>query len=197
MAETNVVELTVERRALVEKRKAEHGPQRQDGGKVLVLIISRADVRVTNSVEGFNRTIENYETLLRETYGAENVIILGAGYETFPGRTPKKENESKYLDDLDFSEIKFLVQKEFATLIRSVTRAKYDQIHIVGHGDPLYGLLFYSAAPVGFNVEKAEGAGLNIPENWPLNPGGKILLVGCGANGGRLKDFLEYYDTLS
>ena len=194
MAEGIKFQFAVNARALVEKRKAEHGPQRQDGGKVLVLLISRADVRVTSSVEGFNRTVENYEILLQDTYGAENVTVLGAGYETFPEREPRTEGERKYLESLDFSEIKFLVQAEFAKLIRSISGEEYDQIHIVGHSDPLWGLLFYNTPLVGFKEEKAMSARLDKPGNWPLNPGGKILLVGCGANGGRLKGFLEDYE---
>lgn len=207
MAEGEKFQFAVNARALVEKRKAEHGPQRQNGDKVLVLLISRADVRVTSSVEGFNRTVENYEVLLQDTYGVENVTLRGAGYETFPEEETDNPRKRAYKKSLNFSDKKFLTQHEFTKLVRSFSGEKYDQIHIVGHGDPKLGLLFFGGRDlygeinpaVGFEKTAAERAGLNKPENWPLNPGCKIALMGCGTAAGDFGDFLAdpYYGIVN
>jgi len=196
------VELTIDEREQLAAVKAKNGARRQNGAKILVLVVARADFRHDDSLEGFNRTVTDYEVLLQDTYGAENVTLRGAGYETFPGLEPRSESMEKYLKGLDFSGDKFLYQYEFAMLIRSISREKYDQIHIVGHGDPDVGLLFFGGrdlrgdiyAAVGFDEAKAKRAGLNKSENWPMNPGCKIALMACGSAAGDFAGFLTNPD---
>ncbi|NIT36768.1 MAG: hypothetical protein GTN49_09745 [candidate division Zixibacteria bacterium] len=198
--------LTIEEGEVLAAVKAKNGARRQNGAKILVLVVARADFRHDDphddSIKGFNRTVTDYEVLLQDTYGAENVTLRGAGYETFPGLEPRSKGMAKYLQRLDFSGDKFLYQYEFAMLIRSISREKYDQIHIVGHGDPDVGLLFFGGrdlrgdiyAAVGFDEAKAKRAGLNKSENWPMNPGCKIALMACGSAAGDFAGFLTNPD---
>jgi hypothetical protein len=195
-------ELTVDARRALAEIKEKNAAQRQDGGKILVLVVSRADFRRDDSLEGFNRTVTEYEVLLQDTYGAENVTLHGAGYETFPEEETDDAKKRAYKESLNFSEYKFLTQYEFTKLIRSFSGEKYDQIHIVGHGDPDLGLLFFGGRnlfgeinpAVGFEMARAERAGLNEPKNWPLNPGCKIVLMGCGSAAGDFGSFLTNPD---
>jgi hypothetical protein len=188
-------ELTVDEEAFLSAVKTKHGAKRIEGGKILVVVVSR-------SGKGFNETVIGYEMLLQDTYGPDNVTIRGAGHVTIPP-PPREDEESvskkAFRKSLDFSRRKFLAQREFSTLIRAIDsgREKYNQIHIIGHGDPEYGLLFLKkfedsgeVTTEPFSTEKAEKARLQEPENWPLELGCRIILIGCGSDAGDFMDFL-------
>ena len=188
-------ELTTEEEAFLSAVKTKHGAKRIEGGKVLVIVVSR-------SGEGFNETVKSYEMLLQDTYGAENVTIRGAGHVTFQPPPPGEEesvSKKAFRESLDFYGRRFLAQREFSKLIRAIdsTEEKYSQIHIVGHGDPEYGLLFLKKREASgelttepFSIEKAEKARLQEPENWPLESDCKIILIGCGSAAGDFMFFL-------
>ncbi len=189
-------ELAADEKEELARLKAEHGTRPINGANILFLVISRTG-------EGFNETVENYESLLKDTYGAGNVRSCGAGYETIPARGDLSEGERSYIERLNYSRKTFLTQAKFAELIRAIGggEEKYDQIHIIGHGDHELGLLFFGGRdlsgelkkPLGFDWEKAKRARLHRPENWPLNPGAKILLLGCGSAAGLFEGFLEFF----
>jgi len=158
-------------------------------------------------------SIENYELLLKNTFGESNVTFIGAGYQRRFNLGPMAyEGE-------DFTGRKHLTQEEFEELIafekymeNTFGRAQYNQIHIISHGDDespdpdKVGLLFLGGFEddekkipqkdiegkinrVGFNPTKANK--INDRSFWPIAAGGKLLLLGCNTAFGVLPDFLS------
>jgi hypothetical protein len=171
-------------------------PAHVDGVKVLVVVVSR--------FPPINEDIENYELLLKATYGRggligepdPNVKMQGGGYPTavpFAGTIYRGESHIEH---------NRISQEEMADIIfgEAFHAGDYDQIHIVGHGDQLggkRGMLFY---PV-YNKEKgwrrskgfdkSEAGKLSYKHCWPLKTGGKVLLIGCKVDLGGFKEFVE------
>jgi hypothetical protein len=158
-------------------------------------------------------SIENYELLLKNTFGERNVTFIGVGYQRRFNLGPMAyEGE-------DFTGRKHLTQEEFEELIdfekymeNTFGGAKYSQIHIISHGDAespdpkKAGLLFLGGFEddekkipqkdiegkinrVGFNPDKATK--INDRNWWPIATGGKLLLLGCNTAFGVFPNFLS------
>lgn len=166
-------------------------PAHVDGVSVLMVVVSRSG--------GIAEHVENYELLLKATYGDggwigkgyvgeqdPNVKIQGPGFPTFI------EFYGKYVRGVNYVRDDRIDEAEMAKIIygEAVLGGGYDQIHIVGHGSGKYGMLFYRREDNGERVTKGR---VFIKENamilskyhsWPLNPGGKVILVGCQVDRG-------------
>ena len=190
LAGTPTEEETVWRRDLA--------PAHVEGVQVLMVVISRHGA-IANSVE-------NYELLLKATYGDggwigkgyvgeqdPNVKIQGAGFPSFV------EFKRKLVKGKPHTRDENIGQEELSKIIyaEAVLAGEYDQIHIVGHGSRITGLWFYpitdeetgQRSPVPFDEEKT--IILCKYHSWPLKPGGRVLLVGCDADKGDFKAYIE------
>jgi hypothetical protein len=167
-------------------------PAHVDGVNVLMVIVSRHGIIAEH--------VENYELLLKATYGDggwigkgyvgqqdPNVKIQGPGFPTFIEFYGKYVRGANYVrnDRIDEAEMAKIIYGE------AVLGGGYDQIHIVGHGDDAgkYGMLFYPLNEEGkrgrgFEFNKEKAMILCKQHSWPLNPGGKVLLVGCQVDRG-------------
>jgi hypothetical protein len=175
-------------------------PAHVEGVSVLMVVVSRQEP-VANSVE-------NYELLLKATYGDggwigkgyvgeqdPNVKIQGPGSPTF------LEFYGKYVRGVDYVGNDRIDEAELAKIIygEAVLAGGYDQIHIVGHGDLAgkYGMLFYrlddkgERAQKGREFDKEKAMILSKYHSWPLNAGGKVLLVGCHTDRGAFYEFVS------
>lgn len=172
-------------------------PAHVEGVKVLMVIVSRHGSIADD--------VENYELLLKATYGTggwigkgyvgeqdPNVKIQGPGFPTFIkfyGKYVWRENYARE-DRIDEAELAKIIYGE------AVLAVGYDQIHIVGHGDPRCGMLFYPLNENGnrggaFKFQKEKAMILYKYHSWPLNPGGKVLLVGCHVDRGPFYEFVK------
>jgi hypothetical protein len=177
--------------------RTEFAPAHVDGVKVLMVIVSRF------GTDG--NSVENYELLLKATYGDggwigkgyvgaqdPNVKIQGPGYPTFVEFYGKHVRGVNYVRDdrIDEAELAKIIYGE------AVLAGGYDQIHIVGHGSEAYGMLFYPLNEKGKRVEfghkfqKKKAMILCKYHSWPLNAGGKVLLVGCHTDRGPFYEFI-------
>jgi hypothetical protein len=180
-----------------ERWKLKYAPAHVDGVSVLLLIVSYWGT--------FKTDVENYELLLKATYGEctllgepdPNVKVQGPGTFTmvdFLGTIQWGEN---------FVRTDRIGQEEMTKIIygEAVLGQEYDEIHIIGHGDDKGkgGMLFYPPDDEGkrpgddsgqfFNKEKS--LILCKQHSWPLKPRGKVLLLGCDVHVGGFKEFIE------
>jgi hypothetical protein len=172
--------------------KAAYLPTPVEGVDVLVIVVSTDPV--------FQGHIDAYVKLLRATYGENNVKIQGCGVEgVYRGYTAGLQEARQEVEGLWYALRDFLSEDEFATLLNIYASAgeSYDQIHVIGHGDPEKGLLFRKGVRIGtdvstksgFDVSKARGISQGFP--WPIKPGADVVLAGCDTHKGGLKDFIE------
>jgi len=169
-----------------------YGPEPVEGKNVLVIIVSTDEV--------LQNHIDAYEMLLRATYGENNVKVQGCGEERiYRGYSAGPQEARQPVKDLWFATRDFLSVEEFATLLNIYAFAgeSYDQIHVVGHGDPDKGLLFRTGVriPTGASVKGPfdEAKAGDISENfqWPIKSGAKVVLVGCDAHKSGMKAYIE------
>lgn len=175
-------------------------PAHVDGVNVLMVIVSRHGSIADD--------VENYELLLKATYGDggwigkgyvgeqdPNVKIQGPGFPTFIEFYGKYRRGKRHTRDDRIGEA------ELAKIIygEAVLGGGYDQIHIVGHGheDGIFGTLFYpldeegERPTLGYKFRKEEATILCKYHSWPLNPGGKVFLVGCFVDRGPFYEFVK------
>ena len=176
----------------IEAEKAKYLPKPIEGVDVLVIIIS--------TDAGLQGHIDWYLELLRATYGEGNVKVQGCGQEeVYRGYSRGGQEARQPVEDLWFVLRDFLTVEELATLLNIYAFAdeRYDQIHLVGHGDPDKGLLFRTGVKTGTDVSVAgpfdETKAGNISQSfqWPIKPGALVVLIGCEVYKGGLRSFIE------
>lgn len=167
-------------------------PTPMKGVDVLVIVVSTDVVLQVH--------IDAYLKLLRATYGEGNVKVQGCGEEeVYRGYSPGPQEGRQSVEGLWYATRDYVSEEEFATLLNIYAFAgeSYDQIHVVGHGDPGKGLLFRKGVRVGTGVSvKGPFDGKKAGEiseyfQWPIKPGAKVVLVGCDAHKGGMKRFVE------
>jgi hypothetical protein len=170
-------------------------PLRIEGIKALVIILSKA----TSDAD--------YIRLLEATYGEDNVDVYGCGYkvleyvgygERVKQLTPPYPGAQVLGPIVDYTAYDYLSLNEFGYIVRVISEAggNYDQVHVLGHGDPFAGLIvrkgrFVEGVPsecekvTGEMLEKALG-----DVQWPLNtPGAWVVLAGCDTLAGVLPGY--------
>jgi hypothetical protein len=160
-------------------------PLRIEGVKALVIILSEANAN------------PDYVRLLEATYGEDNVDVYGCGYkvleyvgyaERVKQLMPPYPGAQVIAPIVDYNAYDYLSLNEFGYIVRVISEAggRYDQVHVLGHGDPFAGLIvrkgrFVEGIPsepekvTGEMLERAFG-----DVQWPLNsPGAWVVLAGC------------------
>jgi len=179
------------------------------GVRILVLVVGNYR---TPASPNYKRTIDNYRLLLNNTFGATNVVFAGTGFQR------KRKVLTVDVEGEDFKGRKHLTLEEVESIIAfentlgMLGERKYDQIHFISHGGPdpegkQLGMLFLKGFedpeekthPIRNEKEeiwrtgfdKAEADIMNDRSKWPINAGGKILLLGCNTAFGAFPGFLE------
>lgn len=187
---------------------------------VRVFVLAVANFPDPNGVD-YKAAIEYYGLLLNNTFGENNVVYTGTGFQ----RKKKAqyfgsfyEDHTVYTKGEDFTGRKHLTQEELESIIAfentlgMLGESKYDQIHFIGHGDAespdpdKVGMLFLKGFKdpeektqplkdaegkiwrTGFDEGKADI--MKDRSKWPINAGGKILLLGCDTAFGVFPGFL-------
>ncbi len=156
--------------------------------------------------EVFGDVIDRYITLIESTY-PEGIIEK---YGVQPG-----DPEEKWLTQNEFFNAVSNGKWRLASL-KTLKRGYekyfdlhpeaygYDQIHILGHGGPLTGLLFARETGLGWaSFAETEDMG-NASDIFPLNPAGKVIIAVCQAKYGTMEKWMgenlhhyrDEYDTL-
>ena len=171
-------------------------PPRIEGVKALVIILSEASANA------------DYIRLLKATYGEDNVDVYGCGYGGYvvygkgTGQiSPAYAEPQRAGQRKDFTGYDYLSLYEFGRIVRSISEAggNYDQVHVLGHGDPTTGLIarksrFIEGVPsvpdhvTGEMVEEALGDVM-----WPLTPAARIILAGCDTHEGVLPAYFAAF----
>jgi hypothetical protein len=164
-------------------------PPRIEGVEVLVVIVSEASAN------------SDYILLLKATYGEDNVDVYGCGYKGGISygkgagqKSPAYPEVQRGGHRLDYTGYDYLSLYEFARIVRYISGAggDYDQVHILGHGDPASGLLVRKgrfvqgvpSSPERVSREMLEDALGDV--KWPLTPAARIVLAGCDTHQGVL-----------
>lgn len=172
--------------------KAAFLPTPIEGVDVLVIVVSTDVVLQVH--------IDAYLKLLRATYGEENVKVQGCGEEeVYRGYSPGPQEGRQPAEGLWYATRDYLSEEEFATLLNIYAFAgeNYEQIHVIGHGDPGKGLLFRTGVRIGTGVsvkgrfDEKKAGDISQSFQWPIQPGAKVVLVGCDAHEGGMKRFVE------
>jgi hypothetical protein len=160
-----------------------------EGVKALVIIVSEASAN------------SDYIALLKATYGEDNVDVYGCGYKGYiiygkgTGQiSPAYPEPQRAGQRKNFTGYDFLSLNEFGSIVRSISEAtgNYDQVHVLGHGDPTSGLIvrtgrFVEGVPSAYGrvtremLEEALG-----DVKWPLTNAARVVLAGCDAHEGVL-----------
>lgn len=143
---------------------------------ILVFIVSN---KFTEQGEDFEDTIEGYLDLLEGKYAKGKIEVAGVAL----GTKPREEMSQEAV----FSQLRGMRGKITGGVGESTGFWGYDQIHILGHGRPGYGLRF--KGPKYFNEDLLEGA--TAKDTLPLKPDGKVVIGACGADGGGLAGWLR------
>jgi hypothetical protein len=167
-------------------------PPRIEGVKVLALVLSEASAN------------SDYIALLKATYGEDNVDVYGCGYEGGISygkgagqRSPAYPEAQRAGQRMDYTAYDYLSLYEFARIVRGISEAggNYDQVHVLGHGDPSSGLLvrkgkFVEGVPSAYGRvtrEMLEDALGDV--RWPLTPAARVVLAGCDTHEGVLPGY--------
>jgi len=173
-----------------------YAPPYIEGVKVLVIVVSEATANI------------DYIPLLKATYGEDNVEVYGCGNEGYlvygkgvGQTTPTYPEPQRAGRRQDFTGYDYLSLYEFARIVRAIADAggRYDQVHILGHGDPSSGLLVRK----GRFVEGIDSAYEKVTEEmmedalgglgWPLNSAARVVLAGCDTNEGVLPGYFRHF----
>lgn len=114
---------------------------RIEGIKVLVVVVSTDFIPTTPGaadIEDLAEAIRGYAVLLQNTYGEENVRVVGAGYDADAGKTLRRKDLRTGDYKYDYSKRTILTVDEVLGLLNfeKGEGEKYDQIHFCGHGGP-------------------------------------------------------------
>lgn len=167
-------------------------PPRIEGVKALVIILSEASANA------------DYIRLLKATYGEDNVDVRGCGYEGYVSYgkgasqiTPAYPEAQRGSRRKDFTGYDYLSLYEFGRIVRSISEAggNYDQVHVLGHGDPTTGLIARKgrfvegvpSEPGHVTREMLEDALGDVM--WPLTSAARIILAGCDTHEGVLPGY--------
>jgi hypothetical protein len=166
-----------------------YAPPYIEGVRVLVIVVSEATANI------------DFIPLLKATYGEDNVDVYGCGYEGYvvygkgTGQmSPAYPEPQRAGQRKDFAGYDYISLYEFARIVRSISDAggSYDQVHVLGHGDPSSGLLvrtgrFVQGVPSAYwyvtrEMLEEELGGIK----WPLTSEAKVVLAGCDTGEGVL-----------
>jgi hypothetical protein len=176
----------------IEAAKAAYLPTPVEGVDVLVIVVATDPV--------FRVHIDAYVRLLKATYGENNVKVQGCGVErVYRGYSGGLQEGRQEVEGLWYATRDFLSEEEFGTLlnISAFAGENYDQIHVIGHGDPNKGLLFRKGVRVGTDVstkgafDESKAGSISEGFQWPIKPGADVVLAGCDTHKGGLKGFIE------
>ena len=152
---------------------------------VLVVVVTR-QTTIEKPPDTFAHVVGRYITLLEGSYPEGRIVVTGVPEGDEETWLTQEEFVAAVRKGTDRLHVVYLDTRSFTYVQNFPESYGYDQIHIVGHGDPKDGLLFKD----GYFLEGAPGLG-NAGDLFPLKPNGRLVVAACYAKDGAMGEWLN------
>jgi hypothetical protein len=158
---------------------------------VLVVVVTRRTT-LEKPPDTFTHVVSRYITLLEGSYPEGRIVVTGVPEGDEETWLTQEEFVAAVRKGTDRLHVVYLDTRSFTYVQNFPESYGYDQIHIVGHGNPDEGLLFGE-----FDTFEKGAVGLgSAGDMFALKPEGKLVVAACYAEDGSMGEWLNETITL-